>query len=95
MTWGDPQVVAQRLGNAVTDIVFDRDSILVPALSPQHFRANIERSAGPVIKMVQALAASQPDRLEAYRAEFDAIVSQYLHENLVQQDYLLTRARKV
>jgi SAM-dependent methyltransferase len=93
--WGDPQIVTQRLGSAVTDIVFDRDSILVPALSPQHFRMVIERSAGPVLKMVQALAASQPERLEAYRAEFDAIVSQYLRDNLVHQGYLLTRARKL
>ena len=95
ITWGDPQIVTQRLGSAVTDIVFHRDSILVPALSPQHFRANIERSAGPVTKMVQALAASQPERLEAYRAEFDAIVSLFMRDNLVCQDYLLTRARKL
>jgi SAM-dependent methyltransferase len=94
-TWGDPQTVTQRLGSAVNDVVFDRDHILVPALSPQHFRANIERAAGPIIKMVQTLSASQPERLEAYRAEFDAIVSQYMRDNLVRQDYLLTRARKV
>jgi SAM-dependent methyltransferase len=95
ITWGDPQIVTQRLGSAVTDIVFERDSLLVPALTPQHFRAVIERSAGPVIKMVQALAASQPERLEAYRAEFDAIVAQYMSDNLIRQDYLLTRARKL
>lgn len=93
--WGDPQIVTQRLGSGFTDIVFQRDRILVPALSVQHFRLNIERSAGPIIKMVQALAASQPERLEAYRAEFDAIVSEYMRDNLVQQDYLLTRARKI
>ncbi|MBZ5686809.1 MAG: class I SAM-dependent methyltransferase [Acidobacteriia bacterium] len=95
ISWGDPQIVIQRLGQVVTEIVFDRDSILVPALSPQHFRANIERAAGPVIKMVQTLSASQPERLEAYRAEFDVIVSEYLRDNLVQQGYLLTRARKL
>ncbi len=95
ITWGDPQVVTQRLGSAVTDIVFDRDSLLVPALTPQHFRMVIERSAGPNTKMVQALAASQPERLEAYRAEFDAIVAHYMRDNLIRQDYLLTRARKL
>jgi hypothetical protein len=55
----------------------------------------IERSAGPNTKMVQALAASQPERLEAYRAEFDAIVAHYMRDNLIRQDYLLTRARKL
>jgi SAM-dependent methyltransferase len=95
MLWGDPQVVTQRLGSAVADIVFDRDSILVPALTPQHFRMVIEGSAGPIIKMVQALAASEPERLESYRSEFDAIVAQYMRDNQIKQDYLLTRARKV
>ncbi|HYM77162.1 MAG TPA: class I SAM-dependent methyltransferase [Candidatus Dormibacteraeota bacterium] len=95
IAWGDPQIVVQRLGNAVTDLVFERDRILVPTLSPQHFRLMVERSAGPVTKMVQTLSATQPERLEAYRAEFEAIVSQYTRDNLVQQDYLLTRARKL
>jgi len=95
INWGDPNIVIQRLGNAVTDIVFDRGHLLVPALSPQHFRLHIERSAGPVIKMIQTLSATAPDRLEEYRTEFDAIVAQYMHDNLVRQDYLLTRARKL
>lgn len=95
ITWGDPQIVTQRLGSSVADIVFGRDAILVPALTPQHFRMVIERSAGPIIKMVEMLSASQPERLEAYRAEFDAIVAQYMRDNLIRQDYLLTRARKL
>ena len=45
--WGDPQVVRQRLGDAVTDIVFDRAVMLFPALSPQHYRKGIEETLGP------------------------------------------------
>ena len=93
--WGDPNIIRQRLGNAVRDIVFDRACLLVPALSPQHFRANLERSAGPMVKLVQALSASDPERLNAFRREFDAIVAHYFENNLVRQDYLLTRATKV
>jgi hypothetical protein len=55
----------------------------------------IERSAGPIIKMIETLAVSQPERLESYRTEFDVIVSQYMRDNLICQGYLLTRARKV
>jgi SAM-dependent methyltransferase len=95
MLWGDPQIITQRLEAAVADILFDRDSILVPALTPQHFRMVIERSAGPIIKMIQTLSVSDPERLESYRAEFDAIVSQYMRDNQIKQGYLLTRARKV
>lgn len=36
--WGDTAIVRERLGNAVKGVVFDRSSILFPALSPQHFR---------------------------------------------------------
>jgi ubiquinone/menaquinone biosynthesis C-methylase UbiE len=93
--WGDPTVVRQRLGDAVEDIVFGRSAVLAPALSPQHFRMNIERSAGPVTKAVVALAVSDPARLAAFRKEFDALTVQHSRDNVVTQDYLLTRARKV
>jgi len=92
--WGDPGVVRQRLGTAVKDIVFDRQCMLVAALSPQHFRLNVESSAGPIIKMIEHLAATDPGRLAAFRREFDSIVAQYFRDNIVRQDYLLTRATK-
>ena len=95
LLWGEPSIIRERLGSAVEEIVFDRGCMLVPALSPQHFRANLERSAGPMIKMVQTLAATDPDRLRMFRQEFDAIVAQYLQDNLVRQGYLLTRCRKI
>jgi SAM-dependent methyltransferase len=95
LLWGEPTVVRERLGNAVEEVVFDRGRMLVPALSPQHFRAAIERSAGPLIKLVEMLGAKDPDRLRLFRQEFDSIVAEYLEDNLVRQDYLMTRARKI
>ena len=91
--WGDPSVVRQRLGDAADDLVFDRDHVLSPALSPQHYRLERERSVGPMIKLVETLS-SDPDRLQVFRSDFEAIVAQYLRDNLVRADYLLTRARK-
>lgn len=95
MLWGDPGFIRQQLGNWVDQIVFDRQDMLVPTLSPQHFRSNVERSAGPVIKLVEMLAATSPDRLEAYRKEFDAIVAEYTQDNVVRHGYLMTRASKL
>ena len=92
--WGDMNFIRQQLGAAVDELVFDRESMLVPALSPQHFRVNVERSAGPIIKMVQSLSENDPERLQAFRREFDAIVAEYIEDNVVRQGYLLTRARK-
>jgi SAM-dependent methyltransferase len=95
MLWGDVSFVQQRLGDAVRDLVFDRGHLLVPALSAPHFRLNIERSAGAIPKLVEGLAATNPERLREFRQEFDAVVTQYHRDNLVRQDYLMTRARKV
>jgi SAM-dependent methyltransferase len=92
--WGDPRIVSERLGSAVKNIVFDRGTMRVPALSPPHLRATIERTAGPVIKMVESLASGDPAKLAAFRSEFEALAAEYLEDNVVRQDYLLTRATK-
>jgi SAM-dependent methyltransferase len=93
--WGDPGIVSQRLGNAVKDIVFDRATMRVPALSPQHFRTTLERTAGPLIKLVESLSASDPERLAAFRSEYEALIVEYHEENVVRLDCLLTRASKI
>jgi len=95
LLWGEPTIIRERLGSAVEDIVFDRASMLVPALSPEHYRATVERNAGPLIKLVASLGATAPDRLRIFRQEFDSIVREYLEDNFVRQDYLLTRSRKI
>lgn len=93
--WGDPAVVRQRLGNAVADITFAREHILSPALSPQHYRIERERSSGNMIRLIEHLSATSPDQLRAFREEYDAIVAESMRDNVVRQDYLLTRARKL
>ncbi|MGE0404995.1 MAG: class I SAM-dependent methyltransferase [Candidatus Korobacteraceae bacterium] len=93
--WGDPSVVRERLGTAVKDIVFDWGRMSVPALSAKHHRTMFERTAGPVLKLVEVLSATDPVRLAAFRGEYEALVSEYLEDNVVRQDYLLTRATKV
>lgn len=93
--WGDPQIITQRLGQAVTELSFHREALFVPALSPQHFRMNIERSAGPVTRIIESLATTNPERMQAFRNEFEAVVAEYMENNMVRQDYLLTRARKL
>jgi SAM-dependent methyltransferase len=93
--WGDPNVIRERLGAAVKDLTFDRERMLVPALSPQHHRANFERTAGPARKLVESLTSADPQRLEALRADYDRLVTEYFEDNVVRQDYLLTRATKI
>ena len=87
--------VTVGLGEAVSAVSFDHGTMWANTLSPQHHRATLERSAGPMIKLVQALSASDPAKLDALRREYEALISEYLEDNVVRQDYLLTRAIKV
>ncbi|QNP60025.1 class I SAM-dependent methyltransferase [Paenacidovorax monticola] len=91
--WGDPGIIRQRLGDAVTEIMFDRSVMLFPALSPQHYRKGIEETLGPVVKLVAALK-DEPAKLAAFRAELDGFVARYFENNVVRQHYLMTRATK-
>jgi SAM-dependent methyltransferase len=92
--WGDVAVVRERLGSAVKDILFDRACLLVPALSVQGYRDYVERTAGPLLKLVESLGTSDPARLARFRRDYDALVEPYFENNIVRQDYLLTRAVK-
>lgn len=91
--WGDPNIIRQRLGDAVTDVAFDRSVMVFPALSPQHYRKSIEETLGPVVKLVAALK-EEPTKLAAFRQELDGFVARYFENNLVRQHYLMTRATK-
>lgn len=91
--WGDPNIVTQRLGESVKDVYFERGIMPWLALSPQHYRAMQEAKAGPFIRAVRALE-SEPKKLAAYRAEFEALVAQYHVDNVVRCEYLMSRATK-
>lgn len=92
--WGDPDIIRERLGNGVRDIFFERGIRMFPALSPQHYRDLIERTSGPVVKLVERLHDDRA-KLDAFRKDLEALVDQYLVDNIVAADYLLTRAIRV
>jgi SAM-dependent methyltransferase len=93
--WGDPNTVRERLGSAVTDILFDRATMLVPALSPSHHRLAVEKSSGATMRLVAALKDKDPERLEKFRREYEALAGEYFEDNWLRQDYLMTRATKL
>ena len=94
--WGSPDMVRERLGNRVTDLVFDRGILRAPYVSVQHARAFLESGAGPVTKIVNSLQG-EPAKLATFRRELEALIAQYFEptENVLRQDFLMTRARKL
>jgi len=91
--WGDVTVVRQRLGDKVKGLHQERGIMGVPALTPKHWRLFQEAKAGPFIRAVQALQ-QDPEKLEEWRKEMDEILGEYLQDNIVRHEYLLTRANK-
>jgi SAM-dependent methyltransferase len=90
--WGNPAIVTERLAAGFEAPFFMRGTMNFPALSVQHFRLFIERSVGPMQKLVESLA-TDARKLSAIRAEFDDLMLPYYADNLVRQDYLLTRTK--
>jgi len=93
--WGDPKIVAERLAGKAKDVSFEMDMMTPSALSPQHFRRTMEATIGPLIKLV-AQYKDEPDRLKSFRAEFEALISEYFDagQNVMRQQFLMTKARK-
>src|SRR4029450_12984634 len=66
---GSPTIIAERLGDRCAAPCFERGVMTVPALSVPHFRQLMERSVGPMQKLVESMAAD-PQKLERFRTEF-------------------------
>jgi len=94
LQWGDVVTVRQRLGDSVQSLHHERGIMGIPALTPKHLRMFQEGKAGPFIRAVQALQ-EDPAILEIFRNEMDEVLGEYLHDNVVRHEYLLTRAIKI
>lgn len=92
--WGDPNIVRERLGSAVKDVLFKRDVMTFQTLSPQHYRLFMEKNFGPAAKLLSMLDASDPNKAASLRREMEELASEYFEDNRLTQDYLLTRAVK-
>jgi SAM-dependent methyltransferase len=92
--WGEEGIIRERLGASVRDLKFARGSMHSPTLSVPHYRTFTERTAGPLLKLVEALQVSDPAKLAAFRREYDTLAAEYFRENFMHQEYLMTRATK-
>lgn len=93
--WGDPNVIRARLGDAVTDLRFDRSEMLIPALSARHVLTSMQANFGPLKKLMTALDANNPEQAAAIRAELLGLISEHSRKNRMRQSFLMTRATKL
>lgn len=91
--WGQVPVVTERLSAGFEAPFFERGVMKVPALSLPHLFNYMSASIGPLQKIVENLA-EHPQQLSAVRQEMLELAKPYFSNNIVHQDYLLTRATK-
>jgi len=92
--WGSLETIKERLQKAVRDLTFDRDKLEMPGLSVAHIRANFEKGAGPLKRMIEAFS-EEPEKLSNLRNEIDGAISTYFGDNLLRMDFLMTRGTKI
>jgi SAM-dependent methyltransferase len=92
--WGDPNVVRERLGARVKDLVFERDTLVAPTLGPRYSVHALETTLGPLAKLVSVLQGDTP-KLAQLRAELERLFAEIIHGNEQRQHFLMSRATKV
>ena len=93
--WGDPNIIRERLGDAVTDLKFARATLVGPALSVAHFRNAQETTIGQLKKLIASLAGRSGQAGAELRAEFEAMAADMYEDNAIALPFLMTRATKV
>ncbi len=92
--WGIPDKVRQLLPG-INDIYFERDTINIPILSPNHYWLDTITKAGFMIQVIEALKNQHVDeKIELFRKDYIKILEQYTLENVLRMGYLVVMAKK-
>ena len=89
--WGDPDVVAERLGSGVEDLSFEGGTVHYGALSPEHWWAGVNEESGLFIVALSGVDGA--DRQALDREAID-LIERYFDDgvNAVRMDYRVTTA---
>jgi len=92
--WGEPEKIKQLLPGTI-DIFFERGTIDVPILSPNHYWQDTITKAGLMIQVINTLKKQQDyGRIELFRKDYIKILKQYITDNVLRMGYLITVATK-
>lgn len=89
--WGDPDVVQDRLGDAITDVEFETGTVDQHSLSPAHFWEDARTQSG---LFIVALEDVDDADLDALRADMLDVIDDYFDDttNTVPLEYRLAKA---
>jgi ubiquinone/menaquinone biosynthesis C-methylase UbiE len=91
--WGDMAIIEDRLKDHFDHIEFARDTMFAPTMSPAHMLKLFEKNAGPLANLVKALA-DDPAKLSNLRNSVLVLIEKFFSNNLLRQDFLMTRCIK-
>ena len=89
--WGDSGTVRDRLGDSVTDLEFETETVLYPALSPAHFWEEMATNSGMFLEALDGVDEEEHPNL---RDQLVETIASYFddRESAVELEYLLTTA---
>ena len=89
-----PEKIKQLLPGTI-DIFFERGTINVPILSPNHYWQDTITKAGFMIQVINTLKKQQDyGRIELFRKDYIKTLKQYITDNILRMGYLITVATK-
>lgn len=91
---GVPDKVIQLLPD-IKDIFFERDTINIPILSPNHYWLDTTTKAGFMIQVIEALENQHDEeKIKLFRKDYTKTLEQYISDNVLKMGYLITIAKK-
>src|SRR4051794_21562797 len=92
--WGRADHVRSLFGDRVTDLVARQQTLRVDRFGDgAEFRDYMKANYGPTIAVYRAIAA-EPARVEALDAAMAALGERFLHDGVMEWEYLLVTARR-
>lgn len=92
--WGSPNRIMQLLPD-IKELFFERGTIEIPVMSPNHYWHDTISKSGYMMKIVGALKEQNKyDIIEKLRKEYIDTLELYFSDNKLRFGYLLTVAKK-
>lgn len=92
--WGNPEKIKQLLPG-ITEIYFERGTIKIPILSPNHYWMDTITKGGFMIQVIEALKKeNHEDKIRSFRNEYVNTLQRFISDNVLRMGYLVTIGKK-